>query len=71
MSFPRMTPKKLIRTMNPAPVLFIVYQSQTGNTEQLAIAVEHGAREISGVEVQKVRAVQGNFWIALYNVEFW
>jgi len=42
--------------MKPAPVLLIVYHSQTGNTEQLAAAVEHGAREISGVQAQRLPA---------------
>jgi multimeric flavodoxin WrbA len=42
--------------MKPSPVLLIVYHSQTGNTEQLAAAVEHGAREISGVQAQRSRA---------------
>lgn len=42
--------------MTPAPVLLIVYHSQTGNTERLATAVEHGAREISGVQVKRLPA---------------
>lgn len=42
--------------MTPAPVLLIVYHSQTGNTDRLATAVEHGAREISGVQVKRLPA---------------
>jgi multimeric flavodoxin WrbA len=42
--------------MKPAPVLLIVYHSQTGNTEQLAAAVEHGAREIPGVQARRLPA---------------
>ncbi len=44
--------------MKLAPALLIVYHSQTGNTEQLATAVERGAREISGVEVKRVPAIR-------------
>jgi len=42
--------------MKPAPVILIVYHSQTGNTDQLATAVEHGAREVSGVQVKRLPA---------------
>src|SRR5208283_2890999 len=42
--------------MKCAPQLLIVYHSQTGNTERLAIAVEQGAREIIGIEVQRLPA---------------
>jgi len=42
--------------MKPAPVLLIVYHSQTGNTDQLATEVELGAREISGVQVKRLPA---------------
>ncbi len=42
--------------MKCAPQLLIVYHSQTGNTQRLATAVEEGAREIVGIEVQRVHA---------------
>ncbi len=44
--------------MKPAPALLIVYHSQSGHTAELATAVEHGAREISGVQVKKLRALE-------------
>jgi len=42
--------------MKCTPQLFIVYHSQTGNTERLAIAVEEGARDIVGIEVERLPA---------------
>jgi multimeric flavodoxin WrbA len=42
--------------MDSAPLLLIVYHSQSGNTERLAHALEEGARFVSGVCTKLVRA---------------
>jgi multimeric flavodoxin WrbA len=42
--------------MDSAPLLLIIYHSQSGNTERLARAVEDGARSVAGVRTRLVRA---------------
>jgi multimeric flavodoxin WrbA len=42
--------------MDSAPLLLIVYHSQSGNTERLAYAVEEGARSVSSVRTRLMRA---------------
>jgi multimeric flavodoxin WrbA len=42
--------------MDSAPLLLIVYHSQSGNTERLAHAVEEGARFVSAVRTKLIRA---------------
>jgi multimeric flavodoxin WrbA len=42
--------------MDAAPLLLIIYHSQSGNTERLALAVEEGARCVVGVRTRLVRA---------------
>jgi multimeric flavodoxin WrbA len=43
-------------TMDSAPLLLIIYHSQSGNTERLARAIEEGARSVSNVTTRRVRA---------------
>ncbi len=42
--------------MDSAPLLLIVYHSQSGNTERLAHAVEEGACSVSSVRTRLMRA---------------
>lgn len=42
--------------MDSAPLLLIIYHSQSGNTERLARAVEEGGRSVAGVRTTLVRA---------------
>ena len=42
--------------MGSAPVLLIIYHSQSGNTGRLARAVEEGARAVASVKVRRVAA---------------
>lgn len=42
--------------MDSAPLLLIIYHSQSGNTERLARAVEEGAWSVAGVRTRLVRA---------------
>jgi multimeric flavodoxin WrbA len=42
--------------MDASKTLLIVYHSQSGTTEQLAAAVEHGASGVPGVEIVRLRA---------------
>jgi multimeric flavodoxin WrbA len=46
--------------MTPEKTLLIVYHSQSGNTEALSEAVEHGARLVPEVKTRRIRAVATN-----------